>query len=98
NYNFSDLGNGGVSINGSRKDENKITPDGAPPIPTHPHGAGVGIQNVDALQEVQVLTGDYMPEYGRVSGGQIRMVTKSGGNRLHSSGSVFLCRRKTQGQ
>ncbi|HVD94272.1 MAG TPA: carboxypeptidase-like regulatory domain-containing protein, partial [Vicinamibacterales bacterium] len=85
NYGFSDLGNGGFSINGSRSDENNITVDGATAIRTRSNGAIVGIQNVDAIQEVQVLTGDYMPEYGRVSGGQIRMVTKSGGNRFSGS-------------
>ena len=96
NYNFSDLGNGGFSINGSRTDENNITVDGATAIRTRSNGAIVGIQNVDALQEVQVLTGNYMPEYGRVSGGQVRMVTKSGGNKLHGSGSFFLRDDKLQ--
>ena len=96
NYNFSDLGNGGFSINGSRSDENNITVDGATAIRTRSQGAIVGIQNVDAIQEVQVLTGDYMPEYGRASGGQIRMVTKSGGNRFSGSGSFFYRDDKLQ--
>jgi hypothetical protein len=96
NYNFSDLGNGGFSINGSRSDENNITIDGSTAVRTRSSGAIVGIQNVDALQEVQVLTGNYMPEYGRASGGQIRMVTKSGGNKLHGSGSFFLRDDKLQ--
>lgn len=96
NYNFSDLGNGGFSINGSRTDENNITVDGATAVRTRSSGAIVGIQNVDALQEVQVLTADYMPEFGRASGGQIRMVTKSGGNKLHGSGSFFLRDDKLQ--
>src|SRR6266540_3390583 len=96
NYNFSDLGNGGFSINGSRTDENNITVDGATAIRTRSNGAIVGIQNVDALQEIQVLTGDYMPEYGRVSGGQVRMVTKSGGNRFSGSGSFFYRDDKLQ--
>ena len=39
---------------------------------------------------MQVLTGGYMPEYGRVSGGQIRMVTKGGSNRFSGSGSYYL--------
>ncbi|PYR58672.1 MAG: TonB-dependent receptor, partial [Acidobacteria bacterium] len=90
NYSFSDLGNGGFTINGSRSDENNITVDGATAIRTRSSGAIVGIQDVDALQEVQVLTGNYMPEYGRASGGQIRMVTKSGGNRFTGSGSYYL--------
>ena len=91
NYGFSDLTNGGFSMNGSRpSDENNITVDGATAIRTRSNGAIVGIQNVDAIQEVQILTGNYMPEYGRVSGGQIRMVTKSGSNRFSGSGSYFL--------
>lgn len=90
NYGFSSLSNGGFNINGSRADENNITVDGATAIRTRSSGAVVGIQNVDALQEVQVLTGNYMPEYGRASGGQIRMVTKSGGSRYSGSASFFL--------
>src|SRR4051812_45539236 len=89
NYGFSDLGNGGFTINGSRSDENNITVDGATAIRTRSNGAIVGIQNVDAIQEVQVLTGDYLPEYGRVSGGQIRMVTKSGTNRFSGSAGFY---------
>src|SRR3954469_287348 len=96
NYGFSDLGTGGFSINGSRTDENNITVDGATAIRTRSNGAIVGIQNVDAIQEVQVLTGDYMPEYGRVSGGQIRMVTKGGSNRFSGSGGYYLRDDKLQ--
>jgi hypothetical protein len=93
---FSDLGNGGFNINGSRSDENNITIDGATAIRTRSAGAIVGIQNVDAIQEVQVLTANYMPEYGRASGGQIRFVTKSGSNRYSGSGSYFLRSDKLQ--
>src|SRR4051794_20492878 len=96
NYGFSDLGNGGFTINGSRNDENNITVDGATAIRTRSSGAIVGIQNVDALQEVQVLTGDYLPEYGRASGGQIRMVTKSGTNRFSGSAGFYLRDDKLQ--
>src|SRR5262245_61502111 len=93
---FSDLGNGGYNINGSRTDENNITIDGATAIRTRASGAIVGIQNVDAIQEVQVLTGNYMPEFGRASGGQIRFVTKSGSSRYSGSGSYFLRDDKLQ--
>ncbi|HYT73392.1 MAG TPA: carboxypeptidase regulatory-like domain-containing protein, partial [Vicinamibacterales bacterium] len=96
NYSFSDLGNGGFNINGSRSDENNISVDGATAIRTRSSGAIVGIQNVDAIQEVQVLTGDYMPEYGRASGGQIRMVTKGGSNRFSGSGSIYYRDDKLQ--
>src|SRR5688572_4731713 len=86
---FDDLGNGGFNINGSRPDENNISVDGATAIRTRSSGAIIGIQNVDAVQEVQVLTANYMPEYGRASGGQIRFVTKSGSKRYTGSGSIF---------
>ena len=66
NNSFSSLTNGGFSINGSRGNENNITVDGATAIRTRASGAIIGVQNVDTIQEIQVLTGDYMPEYGRV--------------------------------
>jgi carboxypeptidase family protein len=87
---FGDLGNGGFNINGSRSDENNITIDGATAIRTRSSGAIIGIQNVDAVQEVQVLTANYMPEYGRASGGQIRFITKSGSNRYTGSAGFYL--------
>jgi Carboxypeptidase regulatory-like domain len=93
---FSDLGNGGFNINGSRSDENNITIDGATAIRTRSSGAIVGIQNVDAIQEVQVLTANYLPEFGRASGGQIRFVTKAGSSRYSGSGSYFLRDDKLQ--
>jgi hypothetical protein len=96
NYGFSSLSNGGYNINGSRGDENNITVDGATAIRTRSAGAAIGVQNVDAIQEVQVLTANYMPEFGRASGGQIRMVTKSGSNRYSGSASYFLRDDKLQ--
>ena len=87
---FDDLGNGGFNINGSRPDENTISIDGAIAVRTRSTGTIIGIQNVDAVQEVQVLTANYMPEYGRASGGQIRFVTKSGSNRYTGSGSIYI--------
>ncbi len=96
NYGFSDLGNGGFSINGGRSDENNITVDGATAVRTRSSGAIVGVQNVDTIQEVQVLTGNYLPEYGRASGGQIRMVTKSGTNRFSGSAGFYYRDDKLQ--
>src|SRR5439155_262120 len=75
---------------------NNITIDGATAIRTRSANAIVGIQNVDAIQEVQILTANYMPEYGRVSGGQIRFVTKSGSSHYSGSGSYFLRDDKLQ--
>ena len=96
NNSFSSLTNGGFSINGSRGNENNITVDGATAIRTRASGAIVGVQNVDTIQEIQVLTGDYMPEYGRASGGQIRIVTKSGSSRFSGNASYFMRDDKLQ--
>jgi hypothetical protein len=90
NAGFAAFSNGGFSINGGRPDENTIAVDGAVAIRTRSAGTIIGIQNVDAIQEVQVLTANYMPEYGRASGGQIRFITKSGSNRYSGSASYFF--------
>jgi hypothetical protein len=96
NAGFSSLTNGGFNINGSRSDENTITVDGAVAIRTRSAGATIGVQNVDAVQEVQVLTANYMPEFGRASGGQIRFVTKSGSSRYTGNASFYYRDDKLQ--
>src|SRR5436309_16077200 len=50
----------------------------------------LGTLNVDTVQEIQVLTSNYLPEYGRSSGGQIRFVTKGGGHDFHGSLYVYV--------
>jgi hypothetical protein len=84
-YLADSLTTGGFNINGSRSDENLITIDGAIATRTRSSGAVIGTLNVDTVQEVQVLTSNYLPEYGRSSGGQIRFVTKSGGHDFKGS-------------
>ena len=43
--------------------------------------------SVDALEEFRILTSTYAPEFGRTSGGQISIITRSGSNEFR--GSVF---------
>src|SRR2546425_4155459 len=76
---------GPSNINGSRNPENLITYDGAPATRTRSNGTSLGSADVDSTQEVQILTADYAPEYGRTSGGQIRIITKSGGQQFHGA-------------
>ncbi|HEV2274104.1 MAG TPA: carboxypeptidase-like regulatory domain-containing protein [Acidobacteriaceae bacterium] len=45
--------------------------------------------SVDGIHEFKVLTGVYDAEYGRFSGGQILITTKSGGNKIHGSAYEF---------
>ncbi|MEJ5369912.1 MAG: carboxypeptidase regulatory-like domain-containing protein [Bryobacteraceae bacterium] len=79
------MDSGGFTINGSRSQDNVITFDGAVAIRTRANGTSIGSVDLDAIQEVQVLTATYSAEYGRSGGGQIRMVTKSGGKDFHGT-------------
>src|SRR5882762_5463730 len=77
NLNFG-FTQGPANFNGSRNPENLITFDGAPATRTRSNGTSLGSADVDSTQEVQILTTDYAPEYGRTSGAQIRFTTKTG--------------------
>jgi hypothetical protein len=96
NTSFSSLTTGGFNINGSRSEDNIIYVDGAVASRTRATGAIIGVQNVDVVQEVQVLTANYMPEYGRASGGQIRFITKAGSARYTGSAAYFYRDDKMQ--
>ena len=46
--------------------------------------------NIDALQEVNVMTTTYDARYGRTGGGTVNMVVKSGGNQFHGDAYDYL--------
>jgi len=75
------------NINGARTQDVEVWYDGAPAIRTRDDGEVIGGVNTDSVQEVQVLTADYSAEYGTGSGGEIRVVTKSGTRDFH--GTLF---------
>jgi hypothetical protein len=74
---------GGLSINGSRSQDNLITYDGAVGIRTRGNNTSVGVADLETVQEIQILT--YNAEYGRASGGQVRIVTRGGARDFHGS-------------
>jgi hypothetical protein len=78
------------NVNGARSQDTMVTVDGAPALRTRANGAVIGVGDVDATQEIQVLTADYQAEYGRAAGGQIRMVTKSGTTDFHGSAYEYF--------
>src|SRR5882724_2131342 len=81
-FNFSQ---GPSNINGARTPESLITFDGAPAVRTRSNGTSIGAADVDSTQEIQILTTDYSPEFGRSSGGQIRVVSKTGTQKFHGA-------------
>ena len=84
------LTTGGLQINGSRTQDNLIAMDGAVGVRTRSNGTSIGTADLDAVQEVQILTANYSAEYGRSAGGQIRIVTKSGGRAFHGAMYEYL--------
>jgi hypothetical protein len=74
-----------LSINGGQTTGNNITIDGVNAVRTRSGTAVLGVLNVDAIQEVQILTASYPAEYGRVSDGQIRFVSRGGSRDYHGT-------------
>jgi Carboxypeptidase regulatory-like domain/TonB dependent receptor-like, beta-barrel len=74
----------GVGINGATSPENLYLIDG---LSVNNPGFGTlgSPLTAEFMDEINVVSGGYMPEYGRTSGGAISAVTKSGGNEFHGS-------------
>lgn len=64
---------------------------GAATLGAAPGGVSGQLLGIDGVREINVVKGAYSAEFGKRSGGQVRMVTMSGSNDLH--GSVFLFNR-----
>jgi len=88
-FSFS-LTSGGYNVNGTRSQDTQILFDGAPALRTRANGTSIGVVDQDSTQEVQVLTADYAAEYGRASGGQIRIVTKGGSQQFHGAAYEYF--------
>ena len=76
----------GMSISGTTSPENQYVIDG---VSVNDPGFGiVGTPlSVEFVDQVNVITGGYLPEYGRATGGVLDVVTRSGSNEFH--GTVF---------
>ena len=87
---------GTIHVHGARDRSWNFTLDG---IDTNESSAGGSNfsplrTNPDALAEFKVLTGNQTAEYGRNSGGQVAMITRSGTNRF--SGTIFYFDRRPE--
>ena len=83
--------NGGVggSINGNRNNSNNLVVDGVTNIDTGSNGGQLATMNIDQISEIKILTNSQPAEFGRSSGGQIVVVTKSGTREFHGTGYLF---------
>jgi len=82
----------GLNFGGQRARSNEVSVDGADAVDNSVNGVRATVSQ-EAVQEFQVITSNYMPEYGRAMGGVVNIVTKSGSNEVH--GDVFGFLRDT---
>ncbi len=83
------LNPGNLSVNGQRETANYFSVNGSDAEEDVNAGTAI-IPNLDAIAEFRIVTGDFDAEYGEYSGGQISVITKSGGNTLHGDAFNFL--------
>jgi carboxypeptidase family protein len=83
------LNPGVISINGQREAANGYLVNGADAEETGSMAAAI-IPNLDSIAEFRILSDNFDAEYGKYSGGQINVITKSGTNRFHGDAFEFL--------
>lgn len=78
---------GGVafSVNGMRTRSNNFTIDGQDSNDPSITGLQQPLNNPDIVQEVRLITNQFLPEYGRAAGSIVNIITKGGTNGIHGS-------------
>jgi hypothetical protein len=84
-----DLDPGNLSVSGQRETANGFSVNGSAAQEDFNMGAAI-VPNLDSIQDVRVLTGNFNAEYGNFSGGQVLVTTRSGANQLHGSAFEYL--------
>ena len=78
------------SINGNRGQMTNMTVDGGTNLQSGSNASQINNVGIDFIQEVKVQTSNFSAEYGRNSGAQVNVVTRSGGNEFHGSAFEFV--------
>jgi hypothetical protein len=76
------------SSNGGRVRSNNFMIDGQDINDPSVAGGQQSINNPDIVQEVRLITNQFLPEYGRNAGSVLNIITKAGTNEYH--GTVFM--------
>jgi len=83
------LGAGSFNSNGSRGRANNITLDGVTASDISTTGESGAAFAQDSVAEVKIITNNFDAEFGRNSGSQVQIITKSGTNQIHGSGYLY---------
>lgn len=87
----TDFTNGvGISANGNRGRSNNFQIDGQDNNDNSVAGPSLTLTNTEAVGAFQVITNTFSAEFGRNSGAQVNLVTKTGTNEFHGSVFEFL--------
>jgi hypothetical protein len=86
---------GQPSIRGEGEEGNTWIVDGLATSGVRLKNSGVKL-NFDSIDEIQVITDPFSPEFGSAYGGIINLVTKSGGNELHGQASLVFMNKALQ--
>jgi Carboxypeptidase regulatory-like domain len=81
---------GGFSVAGARSQSNIFLVDGVSNQDTQINSPLNNFRITDAVQEFTVQTSVALPEFGRGTGGQVNIVTKSGTNQFHGSAFEYV--------
>jgi len=79
----------GLNFGGQRARANNVSIDGADATDSGVNGVRATVSQ-EAVQEFQILTNSYAPEFGRASSAVINIVSKGGGNELRGNVFAFL--------
>ncbi len=82
----------GLNFGGQRGRSNQVSVDGADATDNSVNGVRSTVSQ-EAVQEFQIVTNSYMPEFGRAIGGVVNIVTKGGGNDFHGNLFGFIRNR-----
>ncbi len=74
-----------TSVNGSRNNASLLTVDGGFNMDSGSNNSQISNVGIDFIEEVSIKTSNFSAEYGRNSGANINVVTRSGGNQFHGS-------------